>query len=57
MDLSDLIIGKTYNINIHLPFEDIPTNHPFTSNRHMQYEGIDETWKFGKSYIFIANTI
>jgi len=48
----DLVVGKTYVVNIKLPFDDIPKDHMFISNRHMRYEGIDDTWKYRKSYIF-----
>ena len=52
MDLSNLIIGNTYCINILLPFDDVSKDHRFISNRHMRYEGIDTEWKDGISYIF-----
>jgi len=52
MDLSDLIVGNTYCLNILLPFHDIPNDHPFISHRHMRFEGIDTEWKYGTSYIF-----
>ncbi len=54
MDPSELVIGNTYSVKIHLPypFNVVPKEHIFLWNRHMRYEGIDESWKAGKSYIF-----
>ncbi len=53
MDSSlELVVGNTYCLRIHLNRDDLPKEHPFLWNRHMRYEGIDESWKYGKSYIF-----
>ena len=52
MDPSSLVVGNLYSVNIILPFDDAPISHRFTTDRIMRYDGIDEDWRHGTSYIF-----